>query len=281
MERIAVVGTGLMGSGIIHVFAQHGFKVDIYGNSQNYEEKLLDYFDNEVNKGRLKESEKEAIIDKLEFYYISSDLENIQKADFVIETIKEVKELKLELFKQIDQYMRDDMILVSNSSTFSITELASVTSRPHRILGMHFISPVPMIDIVEIIKGLCTSEEIIEVTRQLCIKINKQHILVDDHPGFVFNRIFLMWINEAVFVQMENLTKKPEDIDEIMKLGMNIKVGPLKLIDLVGLDTIYYSLKSLFENLHDQKYRPCPLFKKMLDANHLGRKTGKGFYNYC
>ncbi|WP_176431524.1 3-hydroxyacyl-CoA dehydrogenase family protein [Anaerovirgula multivorans] len=277
---MAVIGTGLMGSGIIHVYADHGYQIDIYGNSDRYKDKVVAYFDNEVYKGRMSEEKRELILKNLNYYFIASDLENIKNTNFVIETIKEDKELKQTLFKNMDTYLKDDAILVSNTSTFSITGLGSVLQRPENFAGMHFISPVPIIKVVEIVKGLRTSEATLNQVIQSCHEINKRDIMVDDHPGFVFNRIFLLWANEAVLVLMENLTKNPENIDEIMKRGMNLKVGPLKLIDLAGLDTVYYSLLSLYEHLHDIKYRPCPLLKKMLDAGYLGRKTGRGFYIY-
>ncbi|MEA4962228.1 3-hydroxyacyl-CoA dehydrogenase family protein [Lutispora sp.] len=278
--EVAIIGTGLMGRGIAHSFANNGYRVSMFGYSQGYKSRVIDYFKHEVIKKRITEYEMDQLLSRIRFLNMNGDLDKLYTADIVIEAVKEEKQLKKDIFKQIDKYAAKDCIIATNTSTYSITEIGAILKRPERFLGMHFISPVQIMDVVELVKGYRTSQDTIDVARQIVISINKVSYVVKDNPGFVINRLLVPMFNEASMIISEGLVDSPEMLDELMKEAMNLKIGPLMLADLVGLDSIYYSIKSLYDNFHDSKYRPCLHLKKMVEAGYLGKKSGKGFYEY-
>lgn len=280
INKVAVIGTGLMGKGIAHTFALNGFKVNLFGRTDGYREKFLKYIEYEEKMERLTEKERQKILGNISFNSIKDECEQLINSHLVIETIKEDKEMKKEIFEIIDRNTRDEAIIASNTSTFSITELASVTKIPEKVIGVHFISPVPKMKLVEIVKGYRTSGEVVQAIENVVSRINKNPCVVKDGPGFVFNRMLVPLVNEAIFILSNNLVDSAATLDAIMEDGLNLNVGPLKLADLVGIDVIYYSMLSLYENLNDTKYRPAPELKKMVDAGFLGKKAGRGFYNY-
>lgn len=280
INRVGVIGTGLMGRGIAHAFAVNGFEVDLYGHSDGFRKKILEYIEYEEKKQRITKKQAQNILSNLNFLSIKNDHKELMTRELVIETIKEDKEIKKKLLKLIDENTKEEVIIASNTSTFSITELASVTTKPNRVIGMHFFSPVPQMKLVEIIKAYRTSENVVEKIEKVVNEINKSPRVVNDSPGFVMSRLFVPFINEAVILLSQGFAENAETIDEIMKYGLNLKIGPLRLADLTGIDTIYYSMLSLYENLNDPKYRPATELKMMVDAGYLGRKSGKGFYEY-
>ncbi|RLB23400.1 MAG: 3-hydroxybutyryl-CoA dehydrogenase, partial [Deltaproteobacteria bacterium] len=229
-----------------------------------------------AKKGKLTEQEVKEILGRIEG---STSLQDMAKADFVVEAIVENEEVKLNVFKQLDDYCKEGVILSSNTSSISITKIASATKRPENVIGMHFMNPVPVMKLVEIIKGLATSEETYQVTRTLAEKMGKVPVPANDFPGFISNRILMPMINEAVYALFEGVGSA-EDIDKVMKLGMNHPMGPLALADLIGLDTCLAIMEVLHKGLGDDKYRPCPLLRKYVDAGWLGQKSGRGFYTY-
>lgn len=281
IKTVGVVGAGTMGNGIAQVFAQAGFAVLVQDvaapaldRGRKTIEKSLAKF---VEKGKLTAADRDAALGRLQF---STDLATLAGADYVVEAAVEQADLKRALFASLDAATRPEVILTSNTSSISITSLAAATKRPDKVLGMHFMNPVPLMTLVELIKGQATSAESMAVASELCAKLGKTAVEAADYPGFIANRILMPMINEAIYAVMEGVGT-PEAIDTVMKLGMNHPMGPLTLADFIGLDVCLAILVVLHEGLGDPKYRPCPLLRRMVAAGHLGRKSGRGFYQYA
>jgi 3-hydroxybutyryl-CoA dehydrogenase len=279
VEKIQVVGAGQMGSGIAQVAAQAGLAVHLAdvdeaaldGGLETIKENLS----RSVEKERISQGEMDEALDRIE-----SGTEYAADADLAIEAVVEVAEVKREVFQALDEMLGEDAILASNTSSISITELAATTGRPERFIGMHFFNPVPLMKLVEIVRGLQTSDETHREVHELAERLGKEPVQVNDSPGFVSNRILMPMINEAVYCVMEGAAG-PDEVDAVMKLGMNHPMGPLELADLIGLDTCLHIMEVLHEGFGDTKYRPCPLLKRYVAAGWLGRKSGKGFYEYA
>jgi len=280
IKTIGVVGAGQMGSGIAQVAAASGFNVIMNDIADAFIQKGLagisKNMDRMVEKGKLSSQNREEIRARIRG---TIQMEEMAEADLVVEAATENEALKLSLFKNLDRICRREIILSSNTSSISITKIASATQRPSQVIGMHFMNPVPVMQLVEIIKGLQTSPVTFSTVRSLAEKMGKTPVEANDFPGFISNRILMPMINEAIYALFEGVGT-PEAIDTVMKLGMNHPMGPLALADLIGLDTCLAIMEVLYEGFGDSKYRPCPLLRKHVDAGYLGRKTGRGFYPY-
>jgi 3-hydroxybutyryl-CoA dehydrogenase len=280
IHTVAVLGAGTMGNGIAHVFARHGYGVILRDVDQSFldraRETIAKNLDREIKKGKIVEGDKAMALSRI---HTTTQLAEIARADFVVEAVPERLELKLSVLREADKLLRPDVILASNTSSISITTLAAATGRPDRFIGMHFMNPVPVMELVEVIRALQTSDTTFQTTMSLCERLEKRPVAVNDAPGFASNRILMPMINEAAFAVMEGVAAA-EAVDTVMKLGMNHPMGPLELADFIGLDVCVNILDVLYTGFGDPKYRACPLLRKMVAAGWLGRKTGRGFYSY-
>jgi 3-hydroxybutyryl-CoA dehydrogenase len=280
VKTVGVVGAGTMGSGIAQTFAQAGFDVRLVDVAQpmldrarrSVESSLARF----VDKGKLSAADRDAALGRLS---VGTSLDRLVSADFVVEAIVEDVDAKKALFGALDGLIAPDCVLASNTSSISITILGAATKRPDKVLGMHFMNPVPIMTLVEVIRGQATSDASMAMARELCVSLGKTAVEAGDYPGFIANRVLMPMINEAVFAVMEGVGT-PEAVDTVMKLGMNHPMGPLALADFIGLDVCLAILNVLHDGLGDPKYRPCPLLRRMVAAGHIGRKSGRGFYVY-
>lgn len=280
IQNVGVVGAGTMGNGIAHVFAKSGYDITLCDVEQKILDRALDRIsanlDREVAKNKITADERARAFARIK---TTVKRDQLDKCDFVVEAASEKFEIKWQLFCELDQICRPGVILSSNTSSISITKLAAVTKRPENVIGMHFFNPVPMMKLVEVVRGLATSDPTFETVRELAIRLGKTPVEVNDAPGFVSNRVLMPLLNEAMFAVMEGVAT-PEAVDEVFKLGMAHPMGPLALADFIGLDVCLDIMRVLHAGLGDPKYRPCPLLIKMVDAGRLGKKSGQGFYKY-
>ena len=280
IRLVGVIGAGTMGNGIAHVFARSGYHVVLCEVEQRFLDRGLEMLrknlEREAAKGKITADDAQASLARVTGVF---DRERLAECDFVIEAATEKFEIKRTIFTDLDRITRKDVILASNTSSISVTKLANVTSRPDRVIGMHFFNPVPMMKLVEVIRGMATSQETYDQVRDLAVKLEKTPVEVNDAPGFVSNRVLMPLLNEAMYAVMEGVAT-PEAVDEVFKLGMAHPMGPLTLADFIGLDVCLDIMRVLQDGFGDPKYRPCPLLVRMVDAGWLGRKSGRGFYRY-
>jgi 3-hydroxybutyryl-CoA dehydrogenase len=280
IKKVGIIGAGTMGNGIAHVFARSGYSVILCDVEQRFLERglatITKNLEREVAKGKISAEEKTSALKKIEPV---TERAKLAECDFIVEAATEKFEIKTEIFRDLDRLARPEVILASNTSSISITKLAAITKRPDKMIGMHFFNPVPVMKLVEVIRGLATSQETFNETRDLSVKLDKTPVEVNDAPGFVSNRVLMPLLNEAMYAVMEGVATA-EAVDEVFKLGMAHPMGPLTLADFIGLDVCLDIMRVMQDGLGDPKYRPCPLLIKMVDAGWLGRKSGRGFYKY-
>ncbi len=280
IETVGVLGAGQMGNGIAHVFAQHGYRVVLFDIAQEQLDRAMSTIEKNLTRQAKKGAIAESLVgEALGRIKTTLSMEDLAPVDFAVEAVTENESVKLEIFRKLDALVKPEGYLASNTSSIPITKIASVTGRPQKVIGMHFMNPVPVMKLVEVIRGHATSDETFQVTADLVAKLDKEMAVSHDYPGFIVNRVLIPMINEAIFALYEGVATA-EDIDKGMKLGTNQPMGPLTLADFIGLDTVLAIAEVLYDGFKDPKYRPCPLLVKMVNAGYLGRKSGRGFYTY-